>query len=49
MDAGHRTSSDDVRAAIDEVTKSPALANDGQRFESRLGASGCELEPATDY
>jgi hypothetical protein len=40
------TTSDDVRAAIEAVTKSPALADDVRRIESRLKELGWALEPS---
>jgi Protein of unknown function (DUF3349) len=44
--AGHQTTSKDVRAAIEEVTKSPALRRDVQRVEDHLRNEGWELEAA---
>jgi hypothetical protein len=46
--AGHHTTTEDVRAAIEEVTKSPALHQDVQRIAERLRASGWALEPVPD-
>ncbi len=46
--AGHETTTEDVRAAIEEVTKSPALVQDVQRVEAHLKALGGELEPVAD-
>jgi Protein of unknown function (DUF3349) len=48
-DSGHRTSSHDVRAAIEAVTDSPALRHDVQRVENHLRDLGWELEPARDH
>jgi hypothetical protein len=45
---GHQTSSEDVRAAIEVVTKSPALAPDGQRVEDRMREQGWALEPVAE-
>jgi len=46
--AGHQTTAAEVRAAIEEVTKSPALVQDVRRVEEHLRAMGWELEPAGD-
>jgi hypothetical protein len=43
-DPDHETTSDDVRAAIEAVTNSPALENDVRRIERRLRDMGWELE-----
>jgi Protein of unknown function (DUF3349) len=45
---GHRTTTEDVRAAIEAVTQSPALAADVERIENRLRQQGWELEPVAD-
>ena len=45
---GHQTTMEDVRAAIEEVTKSPALVEDVQRVEAHLRTLGGELEPVAD-
>ena len=42
---GHETTTEDVRAAIEAVTKSPALREDVQRLEGRLRALGWKLDP----
>jgi hypothetical protein len=47
--SGHQTTAADVRAAIEEVTKSPALGRDLQRVEDHLRDMGWELEPASDH
>ena len=46
--AHHQTTTQDVRAAIEEVTKSPALGHDVQRIEEQLRAFGWEMEPAPE-
>jgi hypothetical protein len=46
--SGQQTTTADVRAAIEEVTKSPALRQDVQRIEAELRNLGWELEPAGD-
>jgi hypothetical protein len=46
--SGHQTTSEDVRAAIEVVTKSPALAADVQRVEERMRDQGWTLEPVAD-
>jgi hypothetical protein len=43
--ADHQTTIADVRAAIEEVTNSPALGHDVQRIEDQLRGLGWELEP----
>jgi hypothetical protein len=45
---GHRTTSEDVRAAIEAVTKSPAVAADVRRVENRMREQGWELEPVAE-
>ena len=45
---GEQTSTADVQAAIEAVTKSPALAQDVRRIEDKLRESGWELEPAAE-
>jgi hypothetical protein len=45
---GHQTTTEDVRAAIEAVTKSPALAGDVERIEHRLREHGWELRPVPD-
>jgi hypothetical protein len=45
---GEQTSTADVQAAIEAVTKSPALAQDVRRIEDRLRDLGWELEPAAE-
>ena len=47
--AGHQTTTDDVRTAIEAVTSSPALGQDVQRIEHHLRDLGWELEPARDH
>ncbi len=44
----HQTSAEDVRTAIEAVTRSPALGTDVQRIEKRLRDLGWNLEPAAD-
>jgi hypothetical protein len=44
----HHTSVEDVRAAIEAVTHSPALGNDVQRVEKHLRDLGWQLEPAAE-
>jgi hypothetical protein len=46
--ADHPTNTQDVRVAIEEVTQSPALAQDVKRVEARLRDLGWEPEPAGD-
>jgi Protein of unknown function (DUF3349) len=45
---GRPTTTADVEAAIEVVTKSPALAHDVQRIEDHLRELGWELEPAAE-
>jgi Protein of unknown function (DUF3349) len=45
---GERTSTADVQAAIEEVTKSPAMIQDVHRIEEQLRGLGWELEPAAE-
>jgi hypothetical protein len=47
--AGHRTTTADVRTAIEAVTNSPALGQDVQRIEHHLRDLGWELEPTGDH
>lgn len=47
-DSGHQTTTEDVRAAIEEVTNSPALGLDVHRVEEQLRALGWEPEPVRD-
>jgi Protein of unknown function (DUF3349) len=44
----YRTTSDEVRAAIETVTNSPVVEADVQRVERHLRESGWESEPAAD-
>jgi hypothetical protein len=48
LQPGEQTSTADVQAAIEEVTKSPALAQDVHRVEDHLRDLGWELEPVTE-
>jgi hypothetical protein len=43
------TTTEDVRKAIEVVTKSPALGQDVQRIEKHLRDLGWELEPAKGF
>jgi Protein of unknown function (DUF3349) len=45
---GHKTATEDVKAAVEAVTASPALRSDAQRVEQHLRESGWELEPAAE-
>jgi hypothetical protein len=45
----HQTTAAEVRAAIEEVTRSPALGHDAQRIENHLRDLGWQLEPAHDH
>ena len=45
---GHLTTTEDVRAAIEAVTQSPALIQDVRRVEQHLTSTGWELESASD-
>ena len=47
--AGHQTTVADVRAAIQEVTQSPALGHDVQRVEDHLRNLGWQLEVTGDH
>jgi Protein of unknown function (DUF3349) len=47
--SGHQTTAADVPAAIEEVTKSPALGRDVHRIEDHLRDLGWQLEPAGDH
>jgi Protein of unknown function (DUF3349) len=46
----HKTTTEDVKAAVERVTASPlpALRSDLQRVEQHLRESGWELEPAAE-
>lgn len=46
--AGHQTTTEDVRVAIEAVTKSPALGEDVQRIAGQLRGLGWTLEPARE-
>jgi Protein of unknown function (DUF3349) len=46
--AGHQTTTDDVRTAIEMVTQSPAIGQDVQRVADHLRSLGWELAPAGD-
>ena len=46
---GEETTTADVRKAIEEVTRSPALGHDVERIEDHLRALGWELEPAGEH
>jgi Protein of unknown function (DUF3349) len=43
-DAGHQTTTQDVRVAIEEVTQSPALGQDVKRIESHLRDLGWQMQ-----
>lgn len=45
---GHQTTTEDVRTAIEAVTRSPALGEDVQRIGGQLRSLGWTLEPARD-
>ncbi len=45
---GRPTTTADVQAAIEVVTKSPALVHDVERIEDHLRDLGWELEPAAE-
>jgi hypothetical protein len=46
---GRPTTTADVQAAIEAVTKSPPLAHDVERIEHHLRELGWELEPAAEH
>jgi hypothetical protein len=46
--AGQLATTEEFQAAIEGVTKSPAVAKDAQRIEAHLRELGWELEPARD-
>jgi len=49
LEAGHHTTAEDVRLAIEEVTRSPALNQDVERVGEHLRSLGWELQPASEH
>jgi Protein of unknown function (DUF3349) len=48
LQPGEQTSTADVQAAIETITKSPALVQDVRRVEDKLRNTGWELEPVAE-